>query len=199
MAPKDGNDLARAIKTSLNIDKQPSAFRFPRGSTQISDNLKKIIDSKLSIKELSLSLDKIKKLAIGKGKIIKKGQKIAILSLGSIINNVFASDKILQEKYNINITIADAIFAKPFDQKLVLDLAENHDLLITIEEGSIGGFGSVIADFLLKNDILSKNNLKFQPLYIKDKFIDQKSINKMQEEAGIGVESIVKLVKQFYV
>jgi len=138
-------------------------------------------------------------LAIGKGKIIKKGQKIAILSLGSIINNVFASDKILQEKYNINITIADAIFAKPFDQKLVLDLAENHDLLITIEEGSIGGFGSVIADFLLKNDILSKNNLKFQPLYIKDKFIDQKSINKMQEEAGIGVESIVKLVKQFYV
>ena len=199
MAPKDGNDLARAIKTSLNIDKQPSAFRFPRGNTQISDNLKKIIDSKLSIKELSLSLDKIKKLAIGKGKIIKKGQKIAILSLGSIINNVFASDKILQEKYNINITIADAIFAKPFDQKLVLDLAENHDLLITIEEGSIGGFGSVIADFLLKNDILSKNNLKFQPLYIKDKFIDQKSINKMQEEAGIGVESIVKLVKQFYV
>jgi 1-deoxy-D-xylulose-5-phosphate synthase len=194
MAPKDGDDLARAIKTSLNINNHPSAFRFPRGNSDISDNLKNILDKKSNIQKLSSELEKIKKFPIAKGKIIKKGQKIAILSLGSIINNVLAADKILQEKYNINITIADAIFAKPFDQKLVKNLAENHDILITIEEGAIGGFGSIIADFLVKNDILSQNNLKFYPLYIKDQFIDQKSIEKMQEEAGIGVNSIIDLV-----
>ena len=194
MAPKDGDDLARAIKTSLNINNHPSAFRFPRGNSDISDNLKNILDKKSNIKKLSSELEKIKTFPIAKGKIIKKGQKIAILSLGSIMNNVLAADKILQEKYNINITIADAIFAKPFDKKLVKNLAENHDILITIEEGVIGGFGSIIADFLIKNDILSQNNLKFYPLYIKDQFIDQKSIEKMQEEAGIGVNSIISLV-----
>jgi len=194
MAPKDGDDLARAIKTSLNINNHPSAFRFPRGNSDISDNLKNILDKKSNIKKLSSELEKIKKFPIAKGKIIKKGQKIAILSLGSIMNNVLAADKILQEKYNINITIADAIFAKPFDKKLVKNLAENHDILITIEEGAIGGFGSIIADFLVKNNILSQNNLKFYPLYIKDQFIDQKSIEKMQEEAGIGVNSIINLL-----
>ncbi len=197
IAPKDGDDLARAIKTSLAIDNHPSAFRFPRGNTDISDKLQHILNSKLTVKKLETELEKIKKLPIGKGNIVKKGQKIAILSLGSIINNVFTADKILQEKYNINITIADAIFAKPFDQKLVLDLAENHDVLITIEEGSIGGFSSIIADFLLKNDILSKQNLKFYPLYMKDKFIDQKEVGEMQEESGIGVKSIIEGVENY--
>ncbi|MDB2550606.1 1-deoxy-D-xylulose-5-phosphate synthase [Rickettsiales bacterium] len=197
MAPKDGDDLARSIKTSLAINNQPSAFRFPRGNTKISNQLEDILN--LNIKKIEDKLDKIKKFPIGKGKIIKKGQKIAILSLGSIINNVLAADKILQEKHNIDITIADAIFAKPFDQKLVLDLAQNHDILITIEEGSVGGFGSIIADFLLKNDILTKNNLKFYPLYVKDKFIEQKAIDKMQEEAGIGVNSIINLINKIYV
>ena len=197
IAPKDGDDLARAIKTSLAIDNHPSAFRFPRGNTDISDKLQHILNSKLTVKKLETELEKIKKLPIGKGNIVKKGQKIAILSLGSIINNVFTADKILQEKYNINITIADAIFAKPFDQKLVLDLAENHDVLITIEEGSIGGFSSIIADFLLKNDILSKQNLKFYTLYMKDKFIDQKEVGEMQEESGIGVKSIIEGVENY--
>ena len=80
---------------------------------------------------------------------------------------------------------------------MVLDLAENHDVLITIEEGSIGGFSSIIADFLLKNDILSKQNLKFYPLYMKDKFIDQKEVGEMQEESGIGVKSIIEGVENY--
>jgi len=194
MAPKDGDDLARAIKTSLSIDKNPSAFRFPRGNTNISNQLQNILNSELTLEKLGGELIKIKTLPIGKGKIIKKGGRIAILSLGSIINNALLADKILQEKHNINITIADAIFAKPFDQELLLDLAASHDVLITIEEGVIGGFGSTIADFLLKNDILFKNKLKFYPLHMADKFIEQKSVEKMQEESGIGVSSIVDLV-----
>ena len=111
IAPKDGDDLARAIKTSLAIDNHPSAFRFPRGNTDISDKLQHILNSKLTVKKLETELEKIKKLPIGKGNIVKKGQKIAILSLGSIINNVFTADKILQEKYNINGNI-NIIFYK---------------------------------------------------------------------------------------
>ena len=194
MAPRDGNDLVRAIKTAININNQPSAFRFPRGNTNISDKLRDIIDNKYNKTDLTQKLDKIKKFQIGKGKIIKEGQKIAILSLGGIINNVIKADKILQEKHNINITIADAIFAKPFDHKLVLNLAKTHDILITIEEGSIGGFGTVISNFLLHNDILATENIKFYPLYMKDKFIDHKEIDKMQEESGIGINSIIDFI-----
>ncbi len=119
---------------------------------------------------------------------------MAILCYGTILENAREASKILEEKHNIKITIADARFAKPIDQQLVLDLAKNHKLLITLEDGVIGGFVSVVAQFLLNEGMMEKPNFKFRSLFMKDQFIEQNSISAMQDEAGIGIGNIVGLV-----
>ncbi len=177
MAPSDGQELVKMINTANTINDRPSAFRFPRGETDLEINF---LDDEV--------------LPIGKGRLIQQGSRVAIVSYGTILSNVKKAAKILEEKSGIKITIADARFAKPFDGELVKDLAQNHEILITIEEGSIGGFGSVIAQFLLNMALLDRPNFKFRSIFMADKFIEQNSQNKMQEEAGIGAENIVEMV-----
>lgn len=177
MAASGGQELVKMVNTANAINDRPSAFRFPRGDA----------DSEINFLD-----DEI--LEIGKGKIIQEGEKIAILSYGAMLSNSKAAAKILEEKLGFKITIADARFAKPFDEELVKNLAKNHEILITIEEGVIGGFGSVIAQFLLDNGLLDSKNFKFRSLFMKDEFIEQNKVEVMQEEAGIGVKSIVELV-----
>ena len=177
MAPSNGNDFARMIALMSEINDRPSAIRYPRGES-----------------EFNIDLGNIKPIEIGKGEIIKQGSKIAVLSYGTILSNVLAADKILGENHNINITIADAKFCKPLDENLIKNLTQTHQFLITIEEGSIGGFGSVVSDFILKNGLLDNGNLKLRCLHMSDNFIEHNSIIKMQEEAGIGVKNIVDLI-----
>ena len=177
MAPSNGNDFARMIALMSEINDRPSAIRYPRGES-----------------ELNIDLGNIKPIEIGKGEIIKQGSKIAVLSYGTILSNVLVADKILGDNHNINITIADAKFCKPLDENLIKNLTQTHQFLITIEEGSIGGFGSVVSDFILKNGLLDNGNLKLRCLHMSDNFIEHNSIIKMQEEAGIGVKNIVDLI-----
>lgn len=178
MAPSDGQELIKAINTSLAINDCPSAFRFPRGEASF---------------EVDLEDDEI--LEIGKGRIVQNGEKVAILACGSILENALEAAKILEEK-GLKITVADARFAKPFDKNLVTNLVKNHQLLITIEEGAIGGFGSIISNFLLKEGTLDDAKCKLRTLFMKDKFIEQNSQRNMQIEAGLGANSIIELVEK---
>jgi 1-deoxy-D-xylulose-5-phosphate synthase len=180
MASADGQELVKMINTANSINDRPSAFRFPRGEATFAINF---------------SDDEV--LEIGKGRLIQQGSKVAIISYGSILSNAIAAAKIFEESQGLKITIADARFAKPLDEKLITNLVKNHDLLISIEEGAVGGFGSAVTQFLLNSGLMDQKTFKFRSLVMADKFIEQNKIDEMQEESGIGVESILELVRSF--
>ncbi len=172
MAASDESELVKMINTAVNINDKPSAFRYPRGNgTGV-----KLPD----IKEV---------LEIGKGKIIKEGKKVALLNFGARLNECLKADKILNSK-GISTTIVDARFAKPLDEKLIMDLSLNHEALITIEEGSIGGFGSHVMQMLSDRGIFDKG-LKIRSMILPDKFIDQDTPEEMYKKAGLDSNSIV--------
>jgi len=171
MGASDEADLVRMINTAVSINDRPSAFRYPRGNgTGI---------------ELP-QIDEI--LEIGKGKIIKEGKKVAILSFGGRLQECIKAANNLDNK-GISTTIADARFAKPLDQKLIMDLCINHEVIITIEEGSIGGFGSHVFQLLSERGIFDKG-LKIRSMILPDQFIDQDTPEKMYKAAGLDAESI---------
>lgn len=178
MAPSSGQELVKMINTANIIDNGPSAVRFPRAES--NDNI---------------DYNDAEILEIGKARYVQNGEKVAIMALGTIIDNVLEVSKIIEEKFNFKITIVDARFAKPFDGAMILDLVKNHAIFMTIEEGAIGGFGSAVADFLLKNSVLDSGKCKFRSLFMADKFIEQNDIAKMRDEAGLGVNNIYKIIE----
>jgi 1-deoxy-D-xylulose-5-phosphate synthase len=183
MAPSDAQELIKMLNTINNINNQPSAIRFPR---QDYDQNLDFADSEI--------------LEIGKGRIIQEANqdneiKIAILAYGTILQNAIKASEILQQKFDLKITIADARFAKPFDEDLVIQLTKTHSHLIIIEEGAVGGFGSIVAQFLINHNLLATHNCQLKLMNCSDKFIEQNKIEAMQEESGIGVNSIVEVVK----
>ena len=171
MAAADEAELVHMIATAVSIDDRPSAFRFPRGE-----------GVGVELPEVGISLE------IGKGRIIEKGERIAILSFGARLSEVQKAAEALKAK-GITPTIADARFAKPLDRDMILDLAANHEALITIEEGAIGGFGSHVAQ-LLANEGVFDNGLKFRSMVFPDTFIDHNSPTKMYEAAGMNAPEI---------
>jgi len=175
MAPSDESELVKMINTSVDINDRPSAFRYPRGS-----------GSGVLIPSIQ------EKLQIGKGRIIKEGKKIAILNFGARLKECLIAYDSLKKK-GINITIADARFSKPLDENLIWQLATDHEILITIEEGSIGGFGSHVSHFLSEKNLLDKN-LKFRSMMLPDIFIDHNNPEKMYKNAGLDAESITSKI-----
>jgi len=177
MAASDESELVKMINTSVSINDRPSAFRYPRGNG-IGVELP-------SIKEI---------LEIGKGRVIKEGKKVALINFGTRLEECKkASEKLL--KKNIDCTIVDARFAKPLDEKLIMEVASNHEVLITIEEGSIGGFGSHVMQFLSDRGVFDRG-LKFRSMILPDIFIDQDTPEKMYEIAGLDSSSIAKKVEE---
>jgi len=171
MAASDEAELVKMINTSVDINDRPCAFRYPRGTG------------------LGLELPSIdEKIEIGKGKIILEGKKLAILSFGTRLNECLIAAENLKKK-GINITIVDARFAKPLDEKLIWQIATDHEVLITIEEGSIGGFGSHVSNFLSEKNLLDKE-LKFRTMIFPDRFIDQDKPELMYKTAGLDAQSI---------
>ena len=179
MAPSNGQELIKAINTANEINDRPSAFRFPRAEASTIINF-----------------DDDEILEIGKAQIIQKGEKVAIMTLGTIIENAIEASKIIKEKYNFEITIIDARFAKPFDENLVIETVKNHEIFITIEEGAIGGFGSLVGNFLLNKSLLDNGKCKFRSMFMKDKFIEQNDIKTMRNLSGIGVDDILDLINK---
>ena len=177
MAASDEAELVKMINTSVEINDRPSAFRYPRGNG------------------VGVELPSIKEvLEIGKARIIKEGKKVGLLSFGTRLAECKkASDK-LSEK-GIGCTIVDARFAKPLDEKLIMELATNHEVLISIEEGSIGGFGSHVMQ-LLSNRGVFDTGLKFRSMVLPDLFIDQDTPEKMYEKAGLDHLSIIEKVEE---
>ncbi len=171
MAASDESELVKMINTSVNINDKPSAFRYPRGSG-IGVNLP--------------TIDEI--LQIGKGRIIKEGKKIALLNFGARLKECLIVQKNLSKK-GINLTLVDARFAKPLDENLIWQIATDHEVLITLEEGSIGGFGSHVVQFLTDKNLLD-NNLKFRSMVFPDKFINHDKPELMYKYAGLDVENI---------
>jgi len=178
MAPSDEVELARVIKTASNINDVPCAFRYPRGSV-----------TGISIPE------NIEALTIGKGRIIREGKDIAILSLGTRLGAALRVAELL-EKEGIFITIADARFVKPLDQNLIKHLVKNHRLLLTVEEGAIGGFAAQVNEFIINQNLLTQGTI-IKNLHYPDIFMDQGLQEDLNEEAGVGVESMLALINDF--
>ena len=175
MAASNEAELVKMINTSVDINDKPCAFRYPRG-TGIGAELPPITE----------------KLIIGKGNIIQEGKKLAILNFGARLKETMIASENLKKK-GVNLTIVDARFAKPLDENLIWQLATTHEAILTIEEGSIGGFGSHVVDFLSRKSLLD-NGLKFRSMFLPDNFIDQDTPEKMYKYAGLDANSIEEKV-----
>jgi len=171
MAASDEAELVRMINTSVDINDKPSAFRYPRGNG-------------IGVEIPNIS----EKLEIGKGRIIKEGKQVAILNFGARLNECLIACENLKKK-GINPTLFDARFAKPLDKKTIWQLARDHESIISIEEGSIGGFGSHVSQYLFDNNLID-NNLKFRSLILPDRFIDHDKPEQMYKNAGLDASSI---------
>ncbi len=176
MAASDEAELVRMINTSVNINDRPSAFRYPRGvGTGVELP---------GIKEI---------LEIGKGKMILSGKHIAILNFGARLKECKKASEILEKK-GITTSIFDARFAKPLDEKFIIELASNHEAIITIEEGSIGGFASHVTKLLSDRGFFDKG-LKFRSMILPDRFLDQDTPDNMYKAAGLDCDSIVDKIE----
>ena len=172
MAPSDEAELALMVATSMAIDDRPSAFRFPRGEGV----------------GIEIPADP-QPLPIGKGRIVREGGRVAILSLGTRLGeSLKAADELTARGFPA--TVADARFAKPLDEDLIRRLATEHEVLITIEEGSIGGFGSAVLHFLARAGLLDRG-LKIRPMVLPDIFIDQDKPQAQYDLAGLNARHVV--------
>jgi 1-deoxy-D-xylulose-5-phosphate synthase len=171
MAAADEAELVHMVATAASINDRPSAFRYPRG-----EGVGVEIPEKGEV------------LEIGKGRMIQKGARVAILSFGTRLQEVMKASEALSAK-GIKPTVADARFAKPLDEDLITELATAHEALITIEEGAVGGFGSHVMHFMAENGLL-ETGVKVRSMVLPDIFIDQNSPAKMYEVAGMNAEHI---------
>ena len=171
MAAADEADLAAMIATSLEIDDRPSAFRYPRGDGVGVD-----------IPDLAAPLE------IGRGRIVREGTSVAILSLGTRLQESLKAADLLAAR-GVSATVADARFAKPLDADLILRLAREHEALITVEEGAMGGFGAFVLQLLAEKGALD-GGLKVRTLHLPDIFQDQDKPEAMYAAAGLNADQI---------
>ena len=172
MAAGDEAELRHMVATAAAFDEGPIAFRYPRG-----DGIGVDMPERGSL------------LPIGRGRVLRQGGPVAILSFGTRLGEVLAAAEKLAA-LGLAPTVADARFLKPLDEDLVRQLARHHGVLLTIEEGGIGGFGSHVATFLARNGLLD-GNLRFRPLMIPDRFTEQSTQADMYAEAGLDRAGIV--------
>lgn len=175
MAASDENELAHMIATAATIDDRPSAIRYPRGEGT------------------GVKIDKtLTPLPIGKGRIISKGKKIAILTIGTRLGEALAAAELLKEK-GITPTIADARFIKPLDHALIKKLAKEHELLVTVEGSSVGGFGAHVLQHIADHN-LNHPHLRVHTLHLPDRFIEHNTPNAMYAEAGLNAKGIADYI-----
>lgn len=175
MAAADEAELKHMVRTAANYDQGPMAFRYPRGEGVGVD-----------------MPERGKILSIGKGRIVREGGKVAIISLGARLKEALLAAEEL-DSFGLPTTVADARFAKPIDEELIENLARNHELIITIEEGSIGGFGSHVAQLLTSRGHLD-GATRLRTMFMPDRFVDQASPDRLYEMAQLDSASIIKTV-----
>ena len=170
MAPSNGEELKNMIKLAQSINNKPSAIRYPRDFAYEYNNN-----------------NNFQKIFIGKGKILKKGKRIAFLNLGTRLKKVLEINEMIKNHHKLNCTVVDMRFAKPIDAKLIQNLNKTHDIFITIEENAIGGFSSQVNDLLINKLNKTPKILNF---FMKDEFIDQSDIDDQYNKSGISKELI---------
>ncbi len=175
MAPSDEAELVNMTATAVAIDDGPSAIRYPRG-----EGVGVELPSKGTV------------LEIGKGRLVKEGKTVALLSLGASLKEALKAAEDLESR-GLSTTVADARFAKPIDQAMIKSLASSHDVLVTIEEGAAGGFAAHVMQYMA-NDGLLENGLKVRNLTMPDEFIEQDSPAKQLDQAGLTSPHIVACV-----
>jgi len=175
MAAADEVELRHMVATATALDDRPSAFRYPRGEA-----------TGIELPEHGEILE------IGKGRIVREGSAVAILSLGTRLGEALAASDQLAA-LGLQATVADARFVKPLDTKLIDELASNHEVLVTIEEGSVGGFGSHVLQYMAQSGALDKG-VKVRTMVLPDTFIDHDAPKRMYDTAGLSSISIVKTV-----
>ncbi|MFL5188606.1 MAG: 1-deoxy-D-xylulose-5-phosphate synthase [Microvirga sp.] len=176
MAAADEAELVHMVATAAAYDSGPIAFRYPRGEGVGVDMPEKGIP-----------------LAIGKGRIVKQGSRIAILSLGTRLSEALTAAEELEAR-GLSTTVADARFAKPLDEDLILRLARDHEVLVTVEEGSIGGFGSYVLQLLADKGALDRGSLKVRSMVLPDIYQDHDKPERMYAKAGLDSAGIVTKV-----
>ncbi|HEY8195070.1 MAG TPA: 1-deoxy-D-xylulose-5-phosphate synthase [Hyphomicrobium sp.] len=175
MAAADEAELVHMVATQVAIDDRPSALRYPRGE-----------GVGVEMPEFGVPLE------IGKGRIVREGSKVALLSFGTRLAECLkAADELAT--FGLSTTVADARFAKPLDERLIRDLASHHEVLVTVEEGSIGGFGSQVLQFLSEQGLLDRG-LRVRAKVLPDLFIDHGKPEAMYEAAGLNASGIVETV-----
>ncbi len=176
MAASDESELVKMVNTAVKINDRPCAFRYPRGNG------------------VGIELPDINEtLEIGKGRIVRSGKHAAIISLGARLEECKKAAEVLSTK-GIELTIVDARFAKPLDEKLIMEIATTHEAVVTIEEGSIGGFGSHVSQLLSDRGVFD-NGLKFRSMILPDTFLDQDTPEAMYQKAGLDSASIVNKIE----
>jgi 1-deoxy-D-xylulose-5-phosphate synthase len=175
MSPADEVELMHMVATAAAIDDRPSAFRYPRGEG------------------VGVELpERGQVLPIGKGRVLREGTTVALLSLGTrLAECLTAADSLAA--HGVSTTVADARFAKPLDEDLIRQMALNHTVLITVEEGSIGGFSSQVLHFLAHAGLLD-TGLKVRPMVLPDGFLDQDTPRVQYDRAGLNAPHIVAQV-----
>src|SRR6056300_669061 len=176
MAASDESELVKIVNTAVKINDRPCAFRYPRGN-----------GVGIELPDISETLE------IGKGRVVRSGKHAAIISLGARLEECKKAAEILSAK-GIELTIVDARFAKPLDEKLIMEVATSHEAVVTIEEGSIGGFGSHVSQLLSDRGVFD-NGLKFRSMILPDAFIDQDTPEAMYKKAGLDSSSIVSKIE----
>ncbi|CAM6014574.1 unnamed protein product [Sphagnum balticum] len=173
MAPADEAELFHMVATAASIDDRPSCFRYPRGNG---------IGVPLPTGNKGIPLQ------VGKGRILLEGTQVALLGYGSMVQHCLAAHKILMN-CDVSVTVADARFCKPLDHELIRQLARNHQVLITVEEGAIGGFGSHVVQFMALDGLLD-GKLKWRPLVLPDCYIEHGDPKDQLVEAGLTASHI---------
>jgi 1-deoxy-D-xylulose-5-phosphate synthase len=176
MAAADEAELVHMVATAAAYDDGPIAFRYPRGEGVGID-----------LPEQGIPL------AIGKGRIVKQGSRIAILSLGTRLAEALKAAEELEAR-GLSTTVADARFAKPLDEEMILTLAREHEVLITVEEGSIGGFGSFVLQMLSDKGALDRGTLRVRSMVLPDTYQDHDKPERLYAEAGLDSAGIVAKV-----
>lgn len=171
MAAADEAELARMVATAAGYDDGPSAFRYPRGA-----------GAGVPVPNPAEPLE------LGRGRVVREGTRAAVLSLGGRLPEALAAAATLEGR-GVSTTVADARFAKPIDEELVLRLAESHECLVTVEEGARGGFGAHVLELLSQKGRLDRG-LKVRCLTLPDEFIDQDAPEAMYQQAGLDAKAI---------
>ncbi len=172
MAAADEADLERMVATAVGIDDRPSAIRYPRGEgTGVARS------------------NAPEPLEIGRGRVLREGSRIALLSLGGRLQEALAAAEELSAR-GLSTTVADARFAKPLDTDLIRRLVRNHEVLITLEEGAVGGFAAHVLQFLATSGLLD-HGLKVRPMTLPDRFIEHDTPQRQYADAGLDAKAIV--------